>query len=87
MSFFTAPRTPVTLGRYTIPLLLILMTSHVWLTTAHAKDRETLKHPAPIDFHIPAQALPLALTQFATQSRLFLVYKSKLASYRCTAQS
>ncbi|GJL56682.1 MAG: ferrichrome-iron receptor [Nitrospirales bacterium] len=71
--------------RYTFTVLLILIQSFIWIGTSHAQDRQILKQAVPIDFQIPAQALTSALTQFATQSKLFLVYQSEIAQDQRTS--
>lgn len=86
MLFAYEPQTPAARGRHTISLILILIHSFVWIAASHAQDRQAGHNTAPIDFHIPAQDLSSALTQFATQSRLFLVYQSELTQdHRTTA--
>ncbi len=61
-----------------ISLLLILIHSYVGPTTSEARVPHDHQEEIAIDFQIPAQTLSSALTQFANQSDLFLVYKSEL---------
>ncbi|GJL56688.1 MAG: hypothetical protein NPIRA02_38200 [Nitrospirales bacterium] len=56
-----------------VSLLLILTAVFVWIPAAEACNEQSLRETPLIDFQIPAQTLTSALTQFATQSKLFLV--------------